>query len=306
MQDNFTYKDIVLNADYEGEVKAVMISYKPSLHHSRAVLYVHGLSDYFFQTHLAEFYAQCNVAFYALDLRKYGRSLMPHQRPNFARSFTEYYEEISVAVNTIKQKHDFLILNGHSTGTLSTALFCNEHPGGKKVDALFLNSPFFAFPYPEFIKRTLLPVLRFAGMYFPYKKLPGKFSKLYGSSLHKDHHGEWDFDTKFKPLESFPVYTGWVLAVFRAQKRFRRGLKRNIPVLILHSNKSISRFIRWSDDLHYADAVLDVRDMRKYSGKFAEKLTKIEIPDAKHDVFLSKPVPRQAAFDALGNWLKLL
>lgn len=304
MHDDFTYNHLTLKKDYEGEVKAVLISYTPSLHHQRAVLYIHGMSDYFFQTALAKFYAGCRVAFYALDLRKYGRALMNHQRPNFALSFTEYFEEISAAVNTIKNKHDYLILNGHSTGTISASLFCNEHPDGKKVDALFLNSPFFAFPYPEWSKRTLLPALRFLGLYFPYTKLPGKFSKLYCRSLHQSYEGEWEFDLKLKPLESFPVYSGWVLAVHRAQKRFRRGLKRNIPVLILHSNKSLSRFIRWNDDLHYADAVLNVEDMRKYSAKFTEDVTEMEIAGAKHDVFLSKPNARKAAYDALSNWLK--
>lgn len=306
MLKNFEYTDLELKPDYEGEVKAVLISHTPSLTHRTAVLYIHGFSDYFFQTHLAHFYHSCDVAFYALDLRKYGRALMPHQRPNFSRSFTEYFEEISTAVNRIKEKHDFLILNGHSTGTLSAALFCNEHPNGKKVDALFLNSPFFAFPYPDAAKRFLLPAICFLGKYFPYKKLPGNFSKLYCSSLHKDYYGEWNFDFKLKPLESFSVYAGWVLAVFRAQKRFRRGLKRNIPVLILHSNKSISRFFTWTDEMHYADAVLNVKDMRKYSGKFAKKLTKEEIPDAVHDVFLSKSKAREKAFTALKNWIEFI
>ena len=49
----------------------------------RAVLYLHGFVDYFFQTHLAEFFTDRGFDFYALDLRKYGRSLLPHQTPNF-------------------------------------------------------------------------------------------------------------------------------------------------------------------------------------------------------------------------------
>ena len=40
----------------------------------RAVLYVHGWSDYFFQTHLAEAFEDWGYDFYALDLRRYGRS----------------------------------------------------------------------------------------------------------------------------------------------------------------------------------------------------------------------------------------
>ena len=37
--------------------------------HSRAVLYLHGRSDYFFQTHLAQAYLDAGFEFYALDLR---------------------------------------------------------------------------------------------------------------------------------------------------------------------------------------------------------------------------------------------
>src|SRR5690606_6997040 len=48
-----------------------------------AVLYLHGYNDYFFQTHLAEHLMVHGYAFYALDLRKHGRSLRPWQTPNY-------------------------------------------------------------------------------------------------------------------------------------------------------------------------------------------------------------------------------
>ena len=39
------------------------------------MLYLHGWNDYFFQTHLADAFAALGFDFYALDLRRYGRSL---------------------------------------------------------------------------------------------------------------------------------------------------------------------------------------------------------------------------------------
>ncbi|WP_423243312.1 hypothetical protein [Actinomyces lilanjuaniae] len=39
-----------------------------------AYLYLHGWNDYFFQTHLAREVSALGGAFYALDLRRYGRS----------------------------------------------------------------------------------------------------------------------------------------------------------------------------------------------------------------------------------------
>src|SRR5262245_425016 len=115
---------IPLDPDDEGEVLATLVRRRsdggPS---NRAVLYVHGFTDYFFQTHLADFYAARGWDFYALDLRKYGRSLRPHQTPNFVRDIAEYYPELDAAAEQIRADgHDTLLVNAHSTGGLVTAL----------------------------------------------------------------------------------------------------------------------------------------------------------------------------------------
>ena len=54
-------------------------------------------------------------AFYALDLRKHGRSLRPHQHPNFCKNVTEYYPEITRSIDVIGEP---VLLAGHSTGGL--------------------------------------------------------------------------------------------------------------------------------------------------------------------------------------------
>ncbi|GAA3180448.1 hypothetical protein GCM10020255_074200 [Rhodococcus baikonurensis] len=56
---------------------ATLVRYQPqkeAVKTRRAVLYVHGFTDYFFQKHLAEHFAEQGYAFFALDLRKCGRS----------------------------------------------------------------------------------------------------------------------------------------------------------------------------------------------------------------------------------------
>ena len=58
---------------------------------SRAVLYVHGWSDYFFQTHLAEAVESWGYDFYALDLRRYGRSLRDGSSPDTPPYLGEYH-----------------------------------------------------------------------------------------------------------------------------------------------------------------------------------------------------------------------
>ena len=87
--------------DGEGEVKATLIRYQPpqeTKKTGRAVLYVNGFTDYFFQKHLAEHFAEQGYAFFALDLRKCGRSLEPGQTPHFVSDLSLYDAELDEAL----------------------------------------------------------------------------------------------------------------------------------------------------------------------------------------------------------------
>src|SRR5690606_17483172 len=111
----------------------------------RAVLYLHGFCDYFFHTHLADFCTGLGYDFYALDLRKHGRSLRPHQTPNFCRDLREYYAEIDEAYSLIRERdeHDEVVVIAHSTGGLVAALWAHDrHECGMEVPRAFVfNSP---------------------------------------------------------------------------------------------------------------------------------------------------------------------
>ena len=97
------------------------------------MLYIHGFSDYFFQRHMAERFAAEGYAFYALDLRKYGRSLRPGQHGNFCKSLSEYYPDIARAIDVIGEP---VLLAGHSTGGLVCALYMHEG-AGREIGAAF-------------------------------------------------------------------------------------------------------------------------------------------------------------------------
>jgi len=146
----FLRRTIDLGTDDEGPVVATLVSRKADAPTGRAVLYVHGYVDYFFQEHLAEFYANRGIDFYALDLRKYGRSLLPHQTPNFVRSISEYFPELDEAARIIREEdgHRRLLVNAHSTGGLITALWAHRVRDADIVDGLFMNSPFFEINVP--------------------------------------------------------------------------------------------------------------------------------------------------------------
>src|SRR5436853_5771391 len=124
-------------ADYDGAVVATLVRLPTARAERGAVLYVHGYSDYFFQRHMAERFAAEGYAFYALDLRKYGRSLRPHHHPNFCKHLSEHYADIDAALATIGEP---VLLAGHSTGGLITSRYAHEGAKRAQVQGLWLNS----------------------------------------------------------------------------------------------------------------------------------------------------------------------
>ena len=137
--------------DDEGAVQSTLVRFRTNAATPRAVLYVHGFADYFFQTELAEFHAARGEDFYAIDLHKYGRSLRPHQTPYLMADVADYYTELDAALRFIMEEgHDHLVINAHSTGGLIVPLWLHDRRlQGYDLDAvhgIVLNSPFLEIP----------------------------------------------------------------------------------------------------------------------------------------------------------------
>ena len=147
----FEQLTLPLGSDDEGEVVATLVRHLPTesiaerlFGDRRAladvdVLYVHGWSDYFFQTRLARFFTDRGARFFALDLRKYGRSLRLGQTPGYIANLDDYDEDIGAALDAMDRGDRRLVLVGHSTGGLTLSLWASRHPG--VASALVLNSP---------------------------------------------------------------------------------------------------------------------------------------------------------------------
>ena len=97
------------------------------------MLHVHGFADYFFHTEYARWWADRGYTFYALDLRKYGRSLREHQTPHYVADLGEYFAEIDLAWWRITQRdgHRDVIASGHSTGGLTVPLWAQRAATGR-------------------------------------------------------------------------------------------------------------------------------------------------------------------------------
>jgi alpha-beta hydrolase superfamily lysophospholipase len=278
--------------DYDGPVVATLVRKAGAAPQKRAVLYVHGFIDYFFQAHMAEHFEAEGWTFYALDLRKHGRSLLPGQHPCFCKRIDEYFADLTRAIGIVSEHHDGpLLLAAHSTGGLITSLYADSGERRDRISALWLNSPFFEFNVPP-ADRFKLGIAAATGIFFPFLKDPKGLRRDYPISLHKDYSGEWDFDLRLKPIDGFPLYFGWVGAVLAAHSKVHAGLSIACPVLVMHSDK--------------ADIVLGWRAIAKWGPGIGRDVTMMQFPGGLHDLVLSKAEIRADVFAKLFGWLARL
>jgi alpha-beta hydrolase superfamily lysophospholipase len=291
--------------DGEGEVDAVLVrrTVRPAETVHGAVLYVHGFSDYFFQTELADFCAERGLAFYALDLRKSGRARRPGQTAHYVSDLALYDAELDRALEILAAGHPDrpVVALAHSTGGLILPLWLDRRRPAT-VAGLVLNSPWFDLQGKAVHRGPLTQALRVLGRFRPLGTLaPGP--TVYGGTIHTSGTGEWDFDVVLKPLAGFPVTYGWLNAIRRGQARLHRGLDVGIPSLVLRSDRThYARTYSAEDDR--ADTVLDVRQIARWAGCLGGETTVVPIPGARHDVFLSLPEVRKNAYDRLDAWLR--
>ena len=300
------YEQMTLNFpdDYEGKVTATLVRKKAAQKTRKAVLYIHGFIDYFFQTEMAEQFNQHDYDFYALDLRKYGRSHLPHQKFYNVRNLNEYDAEISQALDIIAHEgHDCVLLAGHSTGGLTTTLYVAHNPEHPLIKALWLNSPFYDFNMPTWKKKLALPKLSVLGKYCPNLKFPSELNKFYVQSLHSAFHGEWNFNLNWKK-KSYPlVHLSFVHAIFEAQKELQQAVRISVPTLVMHSHQTTSPK-KWNKDAQTSDIILDIKDIERCANKLPGDVNVMTIKDGLHDLVLSAPTVRQHVYTQLFTWLK--
>lgn len=283
--------------DYSGNVISTVIrkqTEKPSVN---GILYVHGFNDYFFQKEMADTFVNRNYSFYAVDLRKYGRSHLKNQKLFQVRNMREYFPDIDSAIRVMQEDGIVnIILMGHSTGGLTTSLYMAEkHPAA--VRALILNSPFLDWNLSPFIENIAVPVISAIGKYHPEMRIPQGGGDSYGRSLLKGYDGEWEYDTELKLPKSPDVDAGWIRAIDSAQNDLRSMCYPiKIPVLLMYSSKSVSE----GND---GDAVLDVKDIRKYGIQLGCDVTPVVVRNGLHDLVLSRPSIRQPLYRCIFKWL---
>ncbi|MDO4319579.1 MAG: alpha/beta hydrolase [Bacteroidales bacterium] len=300
--DGFEMRYVDQPDDYSGAVRSTIVRLRSECSCGVGVLYVHGFNDYFFQADMArEFTGRC-YDFYAVDLRKYGRSLLPGQRMFEVRDMREYFADIDSAVMQMRADgvHD-IILMGHSTGGLTTTLYMAGHPD-LPIRALVLNSPFLDWNQSKLQERVLIPVVRSLSKLARGVRIPQGGGDGYARSLLRSGEGEWDYDTTWKLSRSPAVDPSWIAAIDAAHDVVQNDPRIDVPVLLMHSDRSLKSGDPDSD-YHCTDAVLDVEDIAYYGRRLGLNVTEVTVRGGLHDLVLSAPEVRGALYDYMFAWL---
>lgn len=299
--------------DGEGQVFATLVRRADERPAAHAVLAVHGFTDYFFNTELVEHFAARGIRFYGIDLHKCGRSWREGQTPHFTTDLSRYDRELEWACSVIAAENPSsrVLVYGHSTGGLVVSLWLDRvrRRGATAIlglAGLVLNSPFLDLRGPAILRtRIAATAIGAVSRVRKTRVLRPAGEGGYGLTLHRDYHGEFDYNLQWKPVGGFPITFGWIHAVRRAQARVHRGLDVGVPNLVLRSDHTVAETTgaAGTETMQRGDAVLDVDHIARWAGCIGNRGSIVPVVDAKHDVFLSLAGPRQRAYTELDSWL---
>ncbi len=288
--------------DYAGNVRSSIIRRKTNKFSNKAILYIHGFSDYYLQAEFGEICNEHGYNFYAVDLRKYGRSYISGQQFFQVRNLDEYFPDIQAAVDLMKLDGiKECALLGHSTGGLTASLYMSRHPDSL-ISVLLLNSPFLAWNLPWYL-RLLIPVIALIGRFFPNIIIPQPKDTRYAQSLRKIYGGEWEYNPSWKPDQLPDVDAAWIRAIETGQRQIRKGANIKVPILVLTSSRSAKNNDSM-DVFRNADAVLDIKKISSAAHHLGTNVTIKHIKNGLHDLALSNKSVRNEYYHLIFDFLK--
>lgn len=290
---------------FDGPCRSTIIRKLAKKKSQRAYLYIHGFNDYFFQSEMGNRFVDSGYNFYAVDLRRYGRSLEPWQYPFNIRNQREYFQDIDSALSQIRRDGNIdITLSGHSTGGLTVALFAAERGVRAGVNRVVTDSPFLAWNFSPAMRDVAIPVVAFLGEIFKNAKVKQSHCDGYAYSLLKEYFGEWTYNTDWKMVYSPPVTMSWIHSIQNAQRTLMKK-KKNIvvPILVMHSSRKIDG-CNYTPEFQTGDAVLDPEQLQRRGVQLGHDPMVCTIDSGLHDLILSRREVRNAAYDTIFRFMR--
>lgn len=302
--EGYESRFVNLGEAFDGPARCTIIRLRPAHTTKKGFLYIHGFNDYFFQADWGRQFVDSGYAFYAVDLRRYGRSRLPWQYPFNVRDQREYFADIDSAINQMRRDGiTDITLGGHSTGGLTVAYYAATRGRRIPVQRVVTDSPFLEWNYNAFMRGFAAPLIGRLGHLFPEAEIRQGHCDGYAYSLLKDHDGEWTYNTNWKMTYSPPVKWGWIGAIDAAHS----GTVRNrehiaVPLLVMTSSRKISG-CDFTPEFLTGDAVLNPGMIRKEASRFANT-TICVIDSGIHDLILSPLPARRSARDSIFSFIR--
>ena len=177
--------------------------------------------------------------FYALDLRKYGRSLRSTRPRTSSADLSRYYEEIDEAYrphHRARRPPPRAGLGALDRWARHAAVGPRPAAGGRRRGAQLAVARPAGQPAAAHRRRPRRSTR--SARAGPTSRSRATCPASTPAACTATTSGEWDFDLAWKPLQSWPVYAGWLRAVRRGHARAHRGLDVAAPVLVLTSGAS--------------------------------------------------------------------
>lgn len=308
--DGYTAQKLDLGSDSEGPVIATLIHRERTAADTSErdldsatrppILVMHGWSDYVFDRGLLEHLGALGHDVWALDLRKYGRSLLPGQTPTSIDHLSRYDREIGQALRIIGPSTPPVLL-AHSTGGLIAALWAQRRPG--TVRALALNSPWLEMHLGPGARTLADGPVRLLADKLQHRPILPPGSSHFARTTHRKYGGQYEYDLDWKPERGHRFPADTFAAVIDGQKRLRAAGPLPIPVLVLHSARTRIG-AKFTEEMRRADSVLDVRSLVHAARGLGPDVRIEAVDGARHDVFLSDADARARALHLLDDWLE--
>lgn len=293
---------------FDGPCRSTIVRLRTKKPSKKGFLYIHGFNDYFFQAEMGERFVDSGYHFYAVDLRRYGRSKEPWQYPYNIRDMRKYYDDIDSAI--VQMKRDGvtdITLGGHSTGGLTVIAYGVDKGNDVPVKRIVTDSPFLAWNFDGFFRNFLIPTVRDISVLVKNAKIKQGHCDGYAYSLLKEYDGEWTYNTDWKMIYSPPVTTSWVGQIQSTQNKVKKHADRlAVPVLIMHSSRKVDG-CNFEPDFRYGDAVLDPFMIRERGLQIKKKskypVQVCAIDSGLHDLILSLKPHRDEAYRTIFQFI---
>lgn len=244
------------------------------------VLGVHGLAEYTGRyTHVADHFANEEIAFYALDHRGHGLS---EGVRGHIDSFDDYLDDLDTFLEMVKEKEPGkkIFLLGHSLGGTISIAYALKHP--EKIDGLILSSP--GLKLATELDPELVKAITELSKSNPTQELPNEIDP-YTLSHDKEICEKYDND----PLVFKTITARFSTEFFTTmEKLIENAGKLKVPTLLLVAGD---------------DKLVNPEGSKEFAERVKEKDFKMIIYDGfYHELF--NEVEKQKVFKEVDDWLK--